>query len=605
MKQKRTIFLFLLLMLLGAVACNPTGAVEPSIEPTPEVDDGTADVSCPEAPEGAYRLSDRRHGICLHSPERYEVFAMNDGGFTLYAESLLNTEAPIASFSFEPLNGRTLEEIISQYLPGIDLDTARLQTVGLDGETGYILDNLPGQDTNRRVIAIRDGLVINIMVARIGEEYGAVGQEAETLFDTIVNSFRFIVVDPSAPLLANGEVIDPESPANDGGVEFIPTFEQNIAYVQDQTVFIQTPEGAPRAVQSCQPDVHCIIRYLKWSPNGQYLLYYFYDGETNHLQLTNTSGQIQTVTSESVFVMPGDWSPDGKAIVYLRPTKTYIEGDATTPPVHVHEVWTVTLDESGTLQEAELVGTTNRMPDGCGGGGRSASEVLYENEGGTSYGYLMGVLEWTASDILLYTSNCTNIGINRYDMANDTDLPEFEKPLRNLVMSADNRRWYAVTGHLFTNEEWIYQIATGTPEETAVTIIPTSNPVELVFVGGNSGKLYYTTRIFDDRTEIAELGAYFNYFSAGLWQINADGSGEMLLWESDDQAYANVTELPSGDILFVLVENDRALHEALLEGAATMEEMGQYAPQRHIVRKSTDGTPQILINSAGQPTLEP
>lgn len=609
MKQQFTIFALLFFTIVGTAACSVPGSSEPQVEaPTASENEGNEDAApCPEAPAGAYRLSDGVHGICLHYPDQYEVFATDDGGFTLYVDSLLNTEAPIASFEFEPANGRAIEEILGLYLPDVDFSTVRLQTVGLDGETGYILDNLPGQDTNRRVIAIRDDLVINIMVARIGEAYGAVGQEAEALFDMITGSLRLIDIDPSAPLLANGEVIDRTSSDNDGGIDPVTSFDETIAYVQDQTLFIQPKDGAPIATESCLGKTYCKIQYLKWSPDGHHLLYYLYDDTVSSLRIVDTVGHIQSVTENGAFILPGDWAPDGHAIAFLVSTDTYIEGTETSPPYQVHEVWTAVLDEGGTLNEAVLVGETNRMADGCGGGGRSVSEVLYEDEGGTSYGYLMGVLEWTASDILLYTSNCTNIGMNRFDMKTATDLPGFDATLRNLVMAPDNSRWYAVVGPTWKMEGVeSHQIATGVAQETAVDIIPTSNPVELVFVGPVSGKLYYTTREFVDDAEIADVSAYFNYFKSALWQINSDGSDEKLLWSSDDQAYAQLTELKNGDILFVLVENDRPLYDALLNGEASLDEMGQYAPQRHVIRlAASGGEPQMMIRNAGQPELTP
>ena len=45
--------------------------------------------------------------------------------------------------------------------------------------------------------------------------------------------------------------------------------------------------------------------------------------------------------------------------------------------------------------------------EGCGGGGRSPSAVVYEAEGGFAYGYLAGIVEWADGDILLYSDNCT------------------------------------------------------------------------------------------------------------------------------------------------------------------------------------------------------
>ncbi|MBE2224981.1 MAG: hypothetical protein IAF02_25805, partial [Anaerolineae bacterium] len=160
----------------------------------------------------------------------------------------------------------------------------------------------------------------------------------------------------------------------------LPTaaFDGTLAYIQDKALIIQHPDGDQVTVETCPPDAYCITQYLKWSPNGRYLLYYFYDGENGSLRLADPFGQVQVVTDDTAFVLPGDWSPDGQSVVFLRPTDEHVERTETTPYIHVHEVWTAVLDASGVVQEPTLVGKTDRMGDGCGGGGRSNSEVLYE-----------------------------------------------------------------------------------------------------------------------------------------------------------------------------------------------------------------------------------
>ncbi|MFN2279500.1 MAG: hypothetical protein ACK2UR_17930, partial [Candidatus Promineifilaceae bacterium] len=63
-------------------------------------------------------------------------------------------------------------------------------------------------------IAVHNGKVYDLMIARIGEEYGAVGEEAEDLYDLITGSFQFVGTEPAAPLLAG-----PECPAAVDGTD--------------------------------------------------------------------------------------------------------------------------------------------------------------------------------------------------------------------------------------------------------------------------------------------------------------------------------------------------------------------------------------------------
>ena len=224
MKHKKYLFLLALFSLFALVACSSSGgsepATDPMAEPTPEteteqpegelpaegeaMEEQTA-ADCPEATAGAHQLIDAVQGICFLYPDHYDVIRTDDGSLTMYVKSLLNTEAPLATVRVEDVNGRTIQEIIPDYPTDAELATMSFLTVDLGGETATVLDILPGQDINRRIIALHNGRIVDIMIARIGEEYGEVGQQAEALFQMMTESFQFIAVDPAAELVAGPE----------------------------------------------------------------------------------------------------------------------------------------------------------------------------------------------------------------------------------------------------------------------------------------------------------------------------------------------------------------------------------------------------------------
>jgi len=220
MEHKPFLLIFLFVLLLGLGACNSAGGSEPEVEDSSGSAVGNDDIkdappadkisvdNCAEAGPGTHQLVDAAQGICFLYPDNYDVFQGEDGSLTLYVRSLLNTEAPLASIHFASLDGRSIQEVIPDYPSDAELAAMSLLTIELGSEQATVLDNLPGQDTNRRIIALHDGLVVDIMVARIGADYGSVGEQAEALYEMITNSFQFIGIEPEAPLLAGPECPD-------------------------------------------------------------------------------------------------------------------------------------------------------------------------------------------------------------------------------------------------------------------------------------------------------------------------------------------------------------------------------------------------------------
>jgi hypothetical protein len=218
----RTLFTLFLMTLAALAACTTALGAEPTNEtayssvstPGPS-DPGTnaekvSVAKCPEAAPGAYQLISAARGICFLYPDNFDVFENSDGsGFTLYVSSLLNHEAPVIWFAFEPANGRSLEEVTAQRLADYAFPDTQSQAITLGGEPGSMLDNLPGQDINRRIVAIHDDRVIDIVIDHIGKFYGAAGEQAEAVYSMITSSLQFIGIEPEAPLLAGPECPEP------------------------------------------------------------------------------------------------------------------------------------------------------------------------------------------------------------------------------------------------------------------------------------------------------------------------------------------------------------------------------------------------------------
>ena len=214
--KNKILLISMLFALLTFVACEGAADLELAAQTAvpgrstgaqPEPETNTAELSradCPEAAPGAQQLIDSARGICLLYPDNFDVFEYGDGlGYTLMIPSLMgNHEAPVIWLTFEPANGRSLEEVTDQRLAEYAFPETKSQPITLGNEQAAMLDNLPGQDTNRRIVAVQNDSVIDIVIDHIGKNYGAAGEQAEIVYDMIIDSFRFIGIEPGAPLVA-------------------------------------------------------------------------------------------------------------------------------------------------------------------------------------------------------------------------------------------------------------------------------------------------------------------------------------------------------------------------------------------------------------------
>jgi hypothetical protein len=201
MKHKSLLFVLMFTLLALAVCNSVTADTEYDPTAAQDVSGKISVANCVEAEPGTKQLIYAAQGVCFLYPDNYKVFQVDDGSLTLYVDSLLNTEAPLASIQFKPLDGSSIQEVIPDYPSDAELAAMSFLTIDLGGEMATVLDNLPGQDINRRVIALHEGRIIDIMIARFGPEYGVVGEQAEALFTTATESFRFIGIEPEAQLL--------------------------------------------------------------------------------------------------------------------------------------------------------------------------------------------------------------------------------------------------------------------------------------------------------------------------------------------------------------------------------------------------------------------
>ena len=172
---------------------------------------------CPVLAEMMQTFVNPADGYCFLYPMGYVVVNTGEHAVTVVRDSLLNTFDPRVSIEVTDAAGRTLEEVVIQLeadyaLPGVTNERILLT---VDGVQAVMLDNLPGQDLNRRVAFIKDGRLFNLFFTPLGES-GAARAAMEAFYLDVLDSWRFLAAggagnggDPSgnAPIHATGEAI--------------------------------------------------------------------------------------------------------------------------------------------------------------------------------------------------------------------------------------------------------------------------------------------------------------------------------------------------------------------------------------------------------------
>jgi hypothetical protein len=148
---------------------------------------------CPITTEDTQLLVNEVHGYCLLYPAGYQVQYPNDSEAVLFVGSLLNVEQPRASIEVQGAADRTAaqvaDELVAEWSMGFSIQRTE---VIVDGEQVLVLDNVPGQDMNRQVIFVHDGLLYRLTFMPQGKDYGEIHTRMEQLYATVVSSFSFL-----------------------------------------------------------------------------------------------------------------------------------------------------------------------------------------------------------------------------------------------------------------------------------------------------------------------------------------------------------------------------------------------------------------------------
>ncbi len=191
----RRLSVFVLVIALAACVVEPAAA--PGVSPEAGVTEpagGDRD-DCPAPEEGQRLFIHDTHGYCLLHPEEHTAEQVSEEETVFYQGSILNVQDPRLHVEMTDAAGQSAlavaEAIREEALAAVpDMDIS-LEETTVDGEPAAVVDGLPGQDINRRLVVVYDGRLYSLMFTPADAAHeGFEGMEA--LYALVTESMRFV-----------------------------------------------------------------------------------------------------------------------------------------------------------------------------------------------------------------------------------------------------------------------------------------------------------------------------------------------------------------------------------------------------------------------------
>ena len=165
--------------------------------PSPAI--GGAVAACLPATATTQRLTNTDDRYCLTYPAEYKVERPSEHETILVIGGLLDAGNARLHIAVSDAAGATAESAADRIAKDFEGFTLERSTTTAGGEPAVVLDGVPGQDINRRVIFVHDGLLYELYIAPADQTLGEVFERMEALQEQVLGSFAFLPAD-AAPV---------------------------------------------------------------------------------------------------------------------------------------------------------------------------------------------------------------------------------------------------------------------------------------------------------------------------------------------------------------------------------------------------------------------
>lgn len=164
-----------------------------------ETAESVALTGCLEPEGNGQLISSTAAGYCFLIPEGFERSELSDDeGFNLgiygpestpgHRERAFVTVTEAATQTLEA----SVQAVVDEVVAAMPEFTPTQSSLTLGGVPAVRIDNLPGQDANRKVYALNEGRLYELTFVPFEESRPDAMAEAEELYDVVIESFRFI-----------------------------------------------------------------------------------------------------------------------------------------------------------------------------------------------------------------------------------------------------------------------------------------------------------------------------------------------------------------------------------------------------------------------------
>jgi hypothetical protein len=239
-----------------------------------------------------------------------------------------------------------------------------------------------------------------------------------TSLDTVVTSLRIEPGNSVSGSLAHDEAIIVERLPSVSPLELtIDPTAGLITYQRNRHLWLANADlsGDPLKLAGCidQDKVICYLPGVHWSPDGSHFFYEItVDGE-HRILVSDLQGRQQGYRISRPPSRDPAWSADGNKIILFvvdpsRPWDDHSDRDLSPLDIgFIEEVWQLQMESSGTWLAPRKLTDLETAGIGCGGGGGSTSDALYDIQGGFAFGYQAArKMVWTNDDVIIYPLTC-------------------------------------------------------------------------------------------------------------------------------------------------------------------------------------------------------